>query len=339
MIRKAQTFAIAVLLIAVYCSLARGQATPPTILEVDVENYVEYQGDISDPSKFGTNPNITPSTGVGFGSVNVVIGDIVAVNGQPAKGLYAARPVGIGASPVPLPGHAIADITRVSMRSQIFEILKRDGTAVGTIMAFGLNGGRGNPPPGSPLAQNGANFAIVGGTGAFLGARGQQGPGTPPQPIPVRAASMAEDPANRRKNGGGRVRWLLTVIPMSAPQIVTIFGEPGVLHSSDSSLVTASTPAAAGEVLSLRATGLGPTGSGAAPGQPFPATPPAVVNSPVDVTVNGKPAEVLAAVGFPGAVDGYQVKFRVPTDATKGPATIQLRAAWIAGPSVTIAIQ
>jgi len=43
-----------------------------------------------------------------------------------------------------------------------------------------------------------------------------------------------------------------------------------------------------------------------------------VVNSPVAVTVNGKPAEFLAAVGFPGAVDGYQVNFRMPRISPKG---------------------
>lgn len=93
------------------------------------------------------------------------------------------------------------------------------------------------------------------------------------------------------------------------------------------------------KILSLFATGLGPTRPGVDPGRPFPATPVAVANSPVEVTVNGRPAEVLAAVGLPGAVDGYQVNFRVPPDAARGPATIQVRAAWIAGPSVTVAIQ
>ena len=53
-------------------------------------------------------------------------------------------------------------------------------------------------------------------------------------------------------------------------------------------------------------------------GQPFPSSPLASVNSPVEVTVNGKPAEVLSAVGYPGAVDGYQVNFRVPPDTAKG---------------------
>jgi hypothetical protein len=56
-----------------------------------------------------------------------------------------------------------------------------------------------------------------------------------------------------------------------------------------------------------------------------------VVNSPIDVTVNGKSAEVLGAVGYPGAVDGYYVNFRVPAGIAKGSATIQVSAAWISG--------
>jgi uncharacterized protein (TIGR03437 family) len=102
--------------------------------------------------------------------------------------------------------------------------------------------------------------------------------------------------------------------------------------------VTPSKPAAAGEVLSVFMRNLGPTTPGVDPGKPFPASPP-TVNAPVQVTVNGESAEVTAAVGYPGSIDGYQVNFRVPSGASKGTATIQVSAAWIAGPAVSIAIQ
>ncbi len=154
-------------------ALALGQQPPAAILTIDVENVVEYQGDISDPSKFATNPNVTPSAGVGAFSVNVVFGDIVAVNGQPAKGVYVGRPVGILLTTTPKPGQAIADTTHASLRSHTFEILKIDGTPIGTIMSSGLDGGL--PPPGAPsnpVATRG-NYTIFGGTGAFLGARGE----------------------------------------------------------------------------------------------------------------------------------------------------------------------
>ena len=198
---------------------------------------------------------------------------------------------------------------------------------------------RGPPAPGAPLSITQGNFAIVGGTGAFLGARGQWGNAVTPQTITERLASVTEDPANRRRNGGGRLHFVLQVIPMFTPQIVDAANGPAVTHSSDFSLVTASKPAAAGEILSVFVTGLGPTKPGVDPGKPFPASSLAVVNSPVEVTVNGTSAEVLAAVGFAGTVDGYQVNFRVPPNTAKGAAAIQVSAAWIAGSPVSIAVQ
>jgi uncharacterized protein (TIGR03437 family) len=183
------------------------------------------------------------------------------------------------------------------------------------------------------------NFAIVGGTGAFLGARGQWGNAVTAQTITERLASVTEDPANRRRNGGGRLKFVLQVIPMYTPQIGATASGPAITHSSDFSPVTASKPATAGEILSVFVSGLGPTRPGLDPGKPFPTSPLAAVNSPVDVMVNGKPAEVTGAVGFPGAVDGYQVNFRAPPDTAKGATTIQVVAAWIAGPPVIIAVQ
>jgi uncharacterized protein (TIGR03437 family) len=85
-------------------------------------------------------------------------------------------------------------------------------------------------------------------------------------------------------------------------------------------------------------TGLGPV-PGVDPGQPFPSNPLAFVNSPVGVTVNGKTAEVLGAVGFPGSVDGYQVNFQLPPDTPKGFAAIQVSAAWVMGSPVNIPVQ
>lgn len=125
---------------------------------------------------------------------------------------------------------------------------------------------------------------------------------------------------------------------MSYPGISVTMNGPAVTHSSDFSTVTAAKPAAAGELLSVFASGLRPTRPGVDPGEPFPSSP-ATVNSPVLVTVNGRPADVLGAVGLPGAVDSYQVNFRVPPDTEKGVATIQVSAAWVAGAPVSITVQ
>lgn len=333
MIRKTEILTMTVLL-AAHCSVALGQSPPPVILTIDLVNFVEYRQDVSDPAKFATDPNLTTATTPRNFFTATMFADIIAVNGQPAKGLYVGRPRTILSFPTPVPGQAIADTTHNSFRDVFFEIQKSDGTPIGSIAATGLSGGAA--PPGAPSAQQGSNWAIIGGTGAFLGARGQAGSGVGNSP---RAASISEDPANRRINGGGKAQFILQVIPMTMPQIVTTANGPAVTHSSDFSLVSASKPAAASELLSLFATGLGPVNPSVDPGQPFPSSPLAAVNSPVEVLVNGKAAEVLGAVGYPGSADGYQVNFRMPSDAAKGVATIRVSAAWITGTPVNITVQ
>jgi hypothetical protein len=268
----------------------------------------------------------------------IAIADIQAVNGQPVMGTHTRTATNMNLRPAPAPGQAIADTARNQAGDISFEFLKNDGTPIGTIMASGFAGGAS--PPGSPSKVTVGNFVITGGTGAFLGARGQVGWEDPPPGVSIqRSASMTEDPANRRRNGGGAQRWVIHLIPMERPEIAMLPAGPAITHSSDFSLVTASRPAVAGEILSLFATGLGPADPGVDPGQPFPSRPLAIVNSPVGVTVNGKAAEVLSAVGFPGAVDGYQVNFRVPPDTAKGSASIQVTVAWISGSAVNISLQ
>ena len=125
----------------------------------------------------------------------------------------------------------------------------------------------------------------------------------------------------------------------SAPQIATAAGGPAVTHASDFTLVSAAKPAAPGEVLAVFVTGLGATRPAVDPGNPFPSGPPAVVTSPIEVRVNGKPAEVLGAVGLAGTVGGYQVNFRLPPDTMKGIAALQLSSGMAVDTSVKIAVQ
>ena len=173
-------------------------------------------------------------------------------------------------------------------------------------------------------------MTITGGTGAYLGIRGQGGQGG--NTIAPRNASMREDPAYRRILGGGKRRYLFQIIPLESPQIA------GVFHS-DFTAVTASSPARAGETLIAQATGLGPTLPGVDPGQPFPATGLQEVNSPVDVTVNGRASTVLNKVGWPGRANAYRLDFQVPDGTAAGAATIQLSAAWIDGPSASLPVR
>jgi uncharacterized protein (TIGR03437 family) len=328
----------AALCAAAFSQLGLAQVPPASVLRIDTGNAVLYNEDTADVFKFANDPSATTAVSPKNFNRAVAIADIQAVNGERVVGLHTRAAVNIFLRTAPTPGQAIADTVRNASATISFEILKSDGTPIGTIMASGFAGGAS--PPGSPSNVTVGNFVVTGGTGAFLGARGQVGAEDPPPGVAVqRAASITEDPANRRRNGGGTQRWVVHLIPMSAPQIMITANGPAVTHSSDYSLVTSSKPAAAGEILSLFATGLGPTVPAVDPGQPFPAGPAATVNSPVEVKVNGKSAEVLGAVGYPGSLEGYQVNFRVPPDAAKGVATIQVSAAWIAGSAVGIAVQ
>jgi uncharacterized protein (TIGR03437 family) len=338
MIRKYEILATTILVVALLRRPVWGQSAPATILQVDIENWVEYVDDTSDTSKWATNPSPTPAAVPRNFTVQFGIADIIAVNGQPVKGTMVRNLRNMNLSTAPSPGQAVGDAPRGAAVTDSYEILKTDGTAIGTIIVSGL--APGPAAPGAPLAVNQGNFAIIGGTGAYLGVRGQNGQMANPQVITLRQASITEDPANRRQNGGGgRVRWVMHLIPMERPEILSTPNGPSVAHSSDFTLVSASKPASAGEILSLFVRGLGPTKPGVDPGSPFPASPAAVVNSPASVTVNGESAEVLGAVGYPGSIDGYQVNFRVPTSTAPGMATIQVAAAWIAGPEVQIAIR
>src|SRR5262249_54843462 len=103
--------------------------------------------------------------------------------------------------------------------------------------------------------------------------------------------------------------------------------------------ITTGKPAIAGEVLSLFATGLGPTSPDVDLTQPFPLSPPSTVNAPVTVTVAGIAADVVSVVGVPAAWNGYQVDFRVPANTGGGVKPVVLTAAWIPAAPVEIAVQ
>src|SRR5258708_2436368 len=243
-----KVMAMAGLLAVAFCQPGFGQAPPPAILRIDVQNFVRYVEDVVDPSKFATNSNVTAAAvPKNFGAF-LAIADIVAVNDQPFKGTYTSRGRSIDLRPAPNAGDAIADTNRNALVDTRFEILNPDGTPIGSIMGLELGGG--SPAPGAPLVITQGNNAIVGYTGAYLGARGYFGQTVTAQTVSTRMASMSEDPANRRTNGGGFARFVLQVIPLSTPGIAVTALGPAITHSSDFSLVTNSKPAAAGKILS-----------------------------------------------------------------------------------------
>ncbi len=125
---------------------------------------------------------------------------------------------------------------------------------------------------------------------------------------------------------------------MFRPEIVASADGFSVFHS-DFSRVTPAQPAKVGEVVILRMTGLGPTRPGVDPGQAFPADALQEVNSPVEAMVNGRVAEVLNKIGWPGTVGNYRLDVRIPDGTAAGMVGIQVTAAWIAGSEVRIAVR
>jgi hypothetical protein len=218
-----------------------------------------------------------------------------------------------------------------------FAILHPDGAPIGSITASGFNSG--TPPPGAPATAVNTTLAVVGGTGAFMGVTGQLSRASD---VGARTASMLEDPAYRRVNKGGTRREIVQLIPMARPEVVVTSAGPAIFHASDFSPVTAEKPARAGEQLIMSVSGLGPVKPNLDPGKPFPPYPEGIlheVNSPVEVTVNGKAAAVVNQYGWPATTNVYRVDFVVPDGTAAGMATLGLSVAWINGPEVKIPVR
>ena len=336
MVRNTKVVSMTVVLTAALVRMPGwAQSAPPVVVQIDIENAVSYFEDVAEVSKLAADPAVTTAVaGRTFEKV-IAIGDIVAVNGMAVKGTMILNPRTLNMRPNAAPGQVIGDATRGNTCGGSFEILWPDGTQIGTIMVADLGGGPA--PPGAPPAAAQGNFAVIGGSGAFMGVRGHGGMTV--ASVANRQASMAEDPANRRTAGGGKVSLVFQLLPEERPQVISLASGPAIVHAGNFQPVSAANPAHPGETLTLFATGLGPVRAAMNPGQPFPSSPLALVNSPVQVRVNGAAANVLYAGGYPGSVDSYQVNFTLPTGLVPGTATLQLIAAWIPGAEVKLPVQ
>jgi hypothetical protein len=178
------------------------------VLEVDVENIVTYIGDTPDYSRITSNPTETTVAPKSFAAL-YGIGDIVRVNGRPARGTWSVFTGLILLAPVQVPGIALSDTFRGGQAMTTMEILNPDFSPRGSIMAMGLAGGPA-PPAGGAYGLRFGNMAIVGGTGEFIGAHGVMGETSNPLES-FRFASIAEDPSVRRTLGGGKLTFVLSM--------------------------------------------------------------------------------------------------------------------------------
>ncbi len=246
----------------------------------------------------------------------------------------------------------ISDASIIGFRHDIFKILYQDPMAktmtkeIGSITAAGVSG---QPmPPGQPAEITGGDWAIAGGTGAYLGVTGQMGgqKGTASS-VGIRAASVQEDPSQRKTNAKkasfpapppyftGTMG--LYVIPMIPPHIIEVFHAQS--GNTPPKPVMQGNPARGGDSLILYATGLGPVSDQSGKpwpiGQPFPAN--ATVISPVTVTIGNVSVPIAlvpqSAQGLQGFSNVYSVGFMMPPGFSPGPlpgtTSIQISAAWI----------
>ena len=122
------SIAIATALWAVTCSLSGlAQVAPPVILRIEYENGVRYVYDTVDIPAFATVPTPTSQAAPTFATY-LLLADIVAVNGKPAKGIFLTRQITVNLTPSPSAGQAIADLARTNVVDRIVEILQPDGT-------------------------------------------------------------------------------------------------------------------------------------------------------------------------------------------------------------------
>src|SRR6266567_573370 len=130
-------------------------AQEPVVLTIDVENYVAYRVDVLDPTKVAKETNPTTGTVAAF-LESIQVGDIVAVNGKPAKGLYQNVGTIMPFRANPTAGQPIADLNSTGFFRCSWEILGVDGAYIGTL----VDGGAGSA------------HALIGGVGAFAGITG-----------------------------------------------------------------------------------------------------------------------------------------------------------------------
>src|SRR5690349_7211247 len=82
---------------------AFAQAAPATILKIGTENFTIYLNDETDFAKLATNAEQTRAKPYTNFATLIILADIVAVNGKPARGLHHCRGLHVNMSLNPNP--------------------------------------------------------------------------------------------------------------------------------------------------------------------------------------------------------------------------------------------
>jgi uncharacterized protein (TIGR03437 family) len=133
-------------------------------------------------------------------------------------------------------------------------------------------------------------------------------------------------------------------VAAAAPGLFTLnqqgTGQAAALLAGTATLVAPATPAARGSVVELYGSGFGPVSNPPADGEKASLTTLSHVVTPVQATIDGKPAQILFAGLTPGAVGLYQINLLIPEDAAIGDQVeVVLRQGNVSSNPVTIAIR
>jgi hypothetical protein len=131
---------------AMYCSFAllltvgATAQEVPVILHVELDNYVRYNEDVIDPARVARSAvPVTANPTANFGR-NVVIADVTAVNGSPAKGVAVSLETGVFLNSNPTPGQAISDVVQGQFGFHEYDLLRPDGVRFGPFLPWALLG-------------------------------------------------------------------------------------------------------------------------------------------------------------------------------------------------------
>jgi len=274
-----------------------------------------------------------------------------------AKGLYAGAwiPGGLGGLSVTL--RAMKG-TLTPATTQIFgTILEDQGAPVifNSGMIHNLNPVSGAPAsPGLVLAIYGKNMASapavpdavplprqLAGTSVLIG--GIQAPLYYVSPgqitLQVPAELAANAPYDVVVQSGERFSTpKRLVLAKLSPGVAALADGHVIAQHSDYSLVTAASPAKAGEYLILYLAGLGPTDPAVASGAASPVNPLAHVIAKPSVSAGGIDAEVSFAGLTPGSVGLYQINFKVPGGIAVGDQPLVITQEGLFANAVTLPV-
>ncbi len=129
----------------------------------------------------------------------------------------------------------------------------------------------------------------------------------------------------------------------AAPGIFTIpsggTGAGAIVHAIQGGLVTRSSPAAAGEIVSIYCTGLGVVTTPPAAGAATPISPLSTTPALPVVTIGGQPATVMFSGLAPTFAGLYQINVVVPRGLPSGEQTVSVSMGGVVGNSVTMTVQ